>query len=96
MPVALGQGATTLTHKVAAMMFMWCCGREREGLRESLSHHLCSYVSFCADMGVELGIAEYVVPDPWSLLPDWFQLDAVGMDVDCAEENDGYGDFHIA
>jgi hypothetical protein len=92
-PVALGQGATTLTHKVAALMYMWCCGRKREDLRESLSEHLCSYVSFCADMGVELGVAEYVVGDPLGLLPAWFQLDGVGMDVECAAENDGHADF---
>ena len=94
-PIALGQGATTLTHKVAAMMYMWCCGRRREDLRESLSEHLCSYVSFCADMGVELGVAEYVVGDPLGLLPAWFQLDGVGMDVECAAENDGHADFFL-
>ena len=35
-PVALGSGATSLTHKVSALLFAWSCGRRREGLVESL------------------------------------------------------------
>lgn len=80
-PVALGQGATNLTHKVAALMYSWCCGRRRENLRGDILEYLSSYASFCADMGVELGIAEYIVGDLWTLLPEWFEVESVGGDV---------------
>lgn len=88
-----GKRATNLTHKVAALMYAWCCGRRRDDLQTQLLEYLSSYASFCADMGVELRIAEYVVGDLWSLLPEWFQVESIGVDVAPAEAE---CDFDIA
>ena len=60
-PVALGQGATTLSHKVSALLHVWTLGRPPERLKEEVATYRASFVSFCADMGVELGVAQYAV-----------------------------------
>ena len=61
-------GATTLTCKVAALLFVWCF--ECRGLA-GLMQMLDSVVSVTTDLGTEAGIAAYKAEDVQRLLPSW-------------------------
>ena len=69
LPYALGVGGTTLTHKVSGLVYTWAVVHGPEHLGDFLR----SFHGFCADMGTELGAAEFKVEEPLALLPPWLQ-----------------------
>jgi len=76
-PVALGSGASSLAHKVSALLFAWSLGRPRHNLEAKLREFCMTFCAFCADMGVGLGTAQFQVNVLGSLLPEWFLKEAV-------------------
>ena len=68
LPSAMGMGATTLTCKVAALLFVWFF--ECRGLA-GLMQMLDSVVSVTTDLGTEAGITAYKAEDVQRLLPSW-------------------------
>ena len=43
LPQALASGATSLTHKVAALLYCWCLGRRPENFSTSITAYCTSF-----------------------------------------------------
>ena len=71
-PIALGNAATSATHKVAGMLHKYSLRCESE---ESLAKYLSSFFSFCSDMGTEMNISSFRIPAQklQELLPVWMK-----------------------
>ncbi len=69
-PTALGSGHRALADKAAAEVYKWAL---QEPMGAPLASHASSYVSHTSDMGVELGLPEFTIPDDGieRLLPGW-------------------------
>lgn len=67
-PVAMGNAAESTGNKCAALLHKWClCVRQISTLQK----YRDSFMSFCSDMGTELGIGEFRVDNVESLMPSW-------------------------
>lgn len=70
-PAALGNRAESVGHKCAAMLHKFALRVPVDGRKDMLEKFTSSYFSFCADLGVEIGIGEFTVENLQSLLPHW-------------------------
>ncbi|CAK9088174.1 unnamed protein product, partial [Durusdinium trenchii] len=70
-PAALGNRAESVGHKCAAMLPKFALRVPVDGRKDMLEKFTSSYFSFCADLGVEIGIGEFTVENLQSLLPHW-------------------------
>ena len=67
-PVALGSGAAKLTDEIACLLWSWKADcNDLIGLVDMFG----SYVSFCTDMGTEIGAQSYRLQRVRDLLPVW-------------------------
>ena len=67
-PVAMGNAAESTGNKCAALLHKWAlCVRSMS----ALGKYRDSFMSFCSDMGTELGIGEFRVDSVESLMPSW-------------------------
>jgi hypothetical protein len=81
-PAALGQCATSIAHKVAALCLMW-------GLEVPIAFFTVFLHSFCAfttDMGTELGVSEFQLESAQALMPFWMRPVVVVSDVDVDDQ----------
>eukprot|EP00435_Cladocopium_sp_Y103_P050317 s774_g15.t1 len=67
-PVAMGNAAESTGNKCAALLHKWCLCVQR---LSTLQKYRDSFMSFCSDMGTELGIGEFRVDNVESLMPSW-------------------------
>ncbi len=69
-PAALGSGNRGLAGKASVEVHKWAL---QEPFNRDLALHAQSYASYTTDMGVELGLADFVVPANGveGLLPSW-------------------------
>ncbi len=79
-PAALGSGNRGLAGKASAEIYKWSL---QEPFDRNLSAHARTYASFTSDMGVELGLPDFVVPEDGveKLLPTWVHRHTLGPDV---------------
>jgi hypothetical protein len=83
-PSCLGSGHRALADKAAAEVYKWAL---QEPLGAPLSAHSSSYISHTSDMGVELGLPEFIVPEGVErLLPGW--LHRSGLQPESFEDLD--------
>ncbi len=78
-PAALGSGHRGLADKAAAEVYKWAL---QQPFGTKLQHHANSYVAFTTDMGVEVGLADFIVPTAGvdGLLPSWVHRDGLAPD----------------
>ena len=81
-PAALGQCATSIAHKVAALCHMW--GLEVPS--DFFTGFLHSFRAFATDMGTELGISEFQLESAQALMPYWMRPVALVSDVDVDDQ----------
>jgi hypothetical protein len=88
-PTAMGSGHRGLAHKVGNLVFGWSLQTDD---MIDIGKVASSFRSHTSDMGVELSIPDFQVPNISTLLPEWLHRGALEADLpDAARDDSDHG-----